>query len=85
MYTQKIFQAGNSSVVAIPKELLKKLNLKSGQSVIIKSDQDDSRLIIEASVPSQPIEKSASEKEFHEWLDVFMDENSEILDELAKH
>lgn len=85
MYTQKIFQAGNSSVVAIPRELLKKLNLKSGQSVVIKADPDAARLIIETSVPTQPVDKSASAKEFQEWLDIFMKENSDILDELAKH
>jgi antitoxin component of MazEF toxin-antitoxin module len=85
MYTQKIFQAGNSSVVAIPKELLKKLDLKPGQSIVIKADPDAARLIIETSVPGQSVDKSASTKEFHDWLDIFMEENSEILDELAKH
>lgn len=85
MYTQKIFQAGNSSVVAIPKELLKKLDLKSGQSVVIKADPDAVRLIIETSVPTQPVNKPASAKEFQDWLDIFMKENSDILDELAKH
>lgn len=85
MYTQKIFQAGNSSVVAIPKELLTKLNLKSGQSVVIKADIEAARLIIEAPASPQPAKKSASEKEFNHWLEKTMEEDAEILDELAKH
>jgi len=85
MYTQKIFQAGNSSVVAIPKELLKKLDLKPGQSIVIKADPDAARLIIETSVPIQTVKKTASETEFKNWLDQTLDEDSEILDELAKH
>lgn len=85
MYTQKIFQAGNSSVVAIPKELLKKLDLKSGQSVVIKADLDAARLIIETSVPTQVIKRSIAENEFKNWLAQTLDEDSEILNELAKH
>lgn len=85
MYTQKIFRAGNSSVVAIPKELLRKLDLKSGQSVVIKADPDAARLIIETSVPIQTAKKSVAENEFKNWLAQTLDEDSEILDELAKH
>lgn len=85
MYTQKIFQAGNSSVVAIPKELMHKLNLKPGSPVTIKSSSDDSQLVIEKPAAVKPTKKSASDKAHQEWLKVFLEEDSEILDELAKH
>lgn len=85
MYTQKIFQAGNSAVVAIPKELMRKLNLKPGSPVTIKSSPDDSQLVIEKPAAVKPAKKSASDKAHREWLKVFLEEDSEILDELAKH
>ena len=85
MYTQKIFQAGNSAVVAIPKELLRKHNLKAGSLVTIKSSPDDSQIVVEKPTVAKPAQKTASEKEFKNWLKQALQENSEILDELAKH
>ena len=85
MYTQKIFQAGNSAVVAIPKELLRKHNLKAGNFITIKSSPDDSQIVVEKPTLVKPAQKSASEKEFKSWLTQTLKEDSEILDELAKH
>ena len=85
MYTQKIFQAGNSAVVAIPKDLLRKLNLKPGNLVTIKASPDDSQIVVEKPTAIKPPQKSASEKEFKNWLAQTLEEDSEILDELAKH
>lgn len=85
MYTQKIFQAGNSLVVAIPKDLQKKLGFKLGSSVAVKSSPDDTQLVIEKPTFIKQAQKDMSQKAHQEWLKVFMDENSEILDELAKH
>lgn len=85
MYTQKIFQAGNSAVVAIPKELMRKLNLKPGSPVTIKISSDNSHIMVEKPTVAKPTQKTASEKEFRNWLAQTLEEDSEILDELAKH
>lgn len=84
MQTQQIFQAGNSSVVAIPKHLLKDLNFKSGQKVVVDKTSDGNALIIrKAEKPAGRFKKSPVTAEFKKWLDIFMKENKEILDELA--
>ncbi len=85
MYTQKIFRAGNSAVVAIPKELLRKLDLKPGSLVTVKPSPDDSQIVVEKPTVTNPAKKMASEKEFKNWLKQTLEEDSEILDELAKH
>ncbi len=84
MQTQQIFHAGNSSVVAIPKHLLKDLNFKSGQKVVVEKTSDGDALIIRKAVkPVVGSKKSSVTAEFKKWLDIFMKENREILDELA--
>ncbi|MEK7064432.1 MAG: AbrB/MazE/SpoVT family DNA-binding domain-containing protein [Patescibacteria group bacterium] len=84
MYTQTVFEAGNSLVVTVPKEIVRKLNLKPGNRVIV-GPLEGNRFHIEKPSPVKPAKKSVSEKAHQEWLKVFMEENSEILDELAKH
>lgn len=84
MQTQQIFQAGNSSVVAIPKHLLKDLNFKNGQKVELDKTSDGNALIIRKAVkPAGRLKKSPVTAEFRKWMDSFMKENKEILDELA--
>ena len=42
MQIQTVFKAGNSNVVAIPKDLSKELGFKSGQKVVVeKTDSED--------------------------------------------
>lgn len=79
MYTQTIFQAGNSQVVAMPSDFLHDLDLKKGQKVVV--DKIDDAIVIKKSRPQKL--KPKSEAGFQKWLKVFMAENSEILDELA--
>lgn len=84
MQTQQIFQAGNSSVIAIPKHLLRDLNLKAGQKVVVDKTDDGEALIVRKAIrPLKRAKKSVVDKEFKKWLDTFMKENGEILDELA--
>lgn len=78
MYTQKVFQAGNSLVIAIPKEILRRLNLKVGDLVTLDVPPDNSRIIIKKLITDKSNPKE------DEWLKTFMKENSDILDELAK-
>ena len=83
MYTQKIFQAGNSLVVTVPKEIVRQLNLKPGNRVVV-GPLEGNRFHIEKPTSAKPAKKSASEKEFKSWLAQTLEEDSEILDELAK-
>lgn len=84
MYTQTIYEAGNSLAITIPKEIVRKFNLKRGHQVTI-TPADQNRLVVETTPIAKPVKKATAEKAHQEWLKVFMDENSEILDELAKH
>jgi putative addiction module antidote len=47
---RKIFPIGNSFGISIPKEILKKLNLKTGAKVEVKLDEETGRVIIEPAV-----------------------------------
>lgn len=89
MSTQTIFQAGNSSVVAIPKNLMKELKLKKGQKVTVdKSEQGDVIMIRKNN--SKRMEKdtqkvnTAITPEFKNWLDKFIVEYKDIMADLAK-
>lgn len=82
MQTQTIFQAGNSSVVAIPKYLMEDLNLSVGSKVIVDK-ADDNSVIIKKTSPAKA-KKGHVDAAFKKWLNVFMKENGEILDELAE-
>ena len=80
MTTQTIFQAGNSSVVAIPAQYLADMNMSTGHKVIIDKIDDDTIMIKKVSTK---ISNKKSDLEFQKWLGGFMAENAEILDELA--
>lgn len=82
MQTQIIFQAGNSSVVAIPKYLMEDLNLSVGSKVVVDK-ADDNSVIIKRTSPSKT-KKGYVDAAFKKWLGVFLKENGEILDELAE-
>ena len=46
MQTQTIFKAGNSEVIAIPKEIRKQMNLKKGSKVVLEVAADGKTLIV---------------------------------------
>lgn len=81
MYTQTVYQAGNSHVVTIPKELARQTGLKPGLKVTISPTADGEGVII---TKQKRAPKTRSAKDFQKWLQYFMRENGEILDELAK-
>lgn len=84
MQAQRVFQAGNSSVVAIPKDLMKDLKIKPGQKVFVDKSPDGAAIVIKKAAPTiNKNKKSSVSAEFQKWLDTFMKENGEILDELA--
>lgn len=85
MQIQKVFQAGNSQVVAIPKELARELGLKVGYKVVMeKSDDGQSLVVHRADSGPKKLSKKASDAEFQQWLDAALREDGEILDELAR-
>ena len=84
MQIQKVFQAGNSQVVAIPKALARELGLRVGHKVVMEKTPDGAGLVIKRADEGAPRKsKTKTDAEFQAWLDVFMKENGEILDELA--
>lgn len=89
MQTQKVFQAGNSSVVAIPKNLLQDLKLRKGQKVTVERTPDGDAIVIKKavtkSVKTEGIgAKTSLTPEFKQWLDKFVIEYKDVLDDLAK-
>lgn len=81
---QTVFQAGNSSVVAIPRQLLQEMGLSVGQKVTV--DKVDDETIVVKKATEKPVRKTdpRTSREFQKWLRVFTKENAEILDELAE-
>lgn len=81
MSIQTIFKAGNSQVVAIPQELIKDMKLKTGQKVeVLKASEH------EITIRKSPMSTSKTTKlnsEFRKWLNNVLEEDAEILDELA--
>lgn len=89
MQTQTVFQAGNSSVVAIPKHLMKDLKIKPGQKVFVEKSSDGETIMIKKAVGKKiqaegAVGKTTLTPEFKEWLDNFMIEYKPILKKLAK-
>jgi antitoxin component of MazEF toxin-antitoxin module len=80
MTTQTIFQAGNSSVVAIPSQYMTDMNMATGHKIFV--DKIDNDTLVIRKVNSKKINKK-SDAAFQKWLSGFMAENAEILDELA--
>jgi putative addiction module antidote len=82
MNQAKLFKCGHSVVVAIPKELLRKYNLRDGSKVNLEAKDD--KMIIE---PVKPINKkilAKVDKKFEKAVEKFMDEHEDVLKELAK-
>lgn len=79
MQVQTVFKAGNSEVVALPKEL----GFKKGDKVIVEKASDDDNFVTIKKVPAKKIKNSASDAEFKIWLKNVLEEDGEILDELA--
>ncbi len=75
MRLQKVFRAGNSHVITIPTSMMKRWGLKTGNKVYVNQVGD--KLILSKEPPKNQME------ELKEWFEMFVEENGEILDELA--
>ena len=83
MRIQTVFKAGNSNVVAIPKNLSEELQIKPGQKVRVEKSSDEDAIIIRKTANSKTAKTKPITKEFKNWLDKVLEEDKEIFDELA--
>ncbi|OGM24497.1 hypothetical protein A2715_01065 [Candidatus Woesebacteria bacterium RIFCSPHIGHO2_01_FULL_39_32] len=83
MQIQTVFKAGNSNVVAIPKDISKKLGLKKGSRVVVEATSDNRIVVSKAETKKKKATKDKISGEFKKWLDKVIKEDKEILDELA--
>jgi len=82
MQIQTIFKAGNSDVVSIPKNLMDEYGYDLGLQVqVIPAGYSDDLIIRKVNKVKQT--KSKISVEFKSWLKSTLDEDREILDELA--
>ncbi|KKS87893.1 MAG: hypothetical protein UV63_C0049G0002 [Microgenomates group bacterium GW2011_GWC1_43_11] len=79
---QSIFQVGNSNVVSIPSRLLQEIGMKKGQKVTVDRIPDTDAIIVRPVTKKQTVALSET-KEFQQWLDSFLKEDGQLLDELA--
>lgn len=80
MITQKLFKNGNSIVVSIPKEILKKYNLRDGSQVVLEEKKNGVLFARQEGLDSVPDINT----EFHEWLAKFNKKYAQALEELSK-
>ncbi len=78
---QKIIKVGNSAAVLIPKSVLDEEGVKIGTTVNSTHKADMGSYVID--FPKKTKAKSPASREFNRWLDQFIEEDGELLDELA--
>lgn len=83
MQLQTITQLGNSDAVIIPATLMKNIGLKRGQKVVVDRLGDTENLVI-MTKPTKKISQSAVTAEFQTWLSSFLEEDKELLNDLAQ-
>lgn len=79
---RKIFKAGNSTVISIPKETLAFLHLQEGSEVSLELDREQGRIVI------QPLTQSLAAKgvdeNFAAQVDAFIAQYRPALEALAE-
>ena len=79
-------QLGNSDAIIVPAPMMREAKYKRGQKFTIDYiSQTNSFSVrpVEKSKASAKQSSRASDVEFQKWFDEFIEENGEILDELA--
>ena len=79
---QFLIQIGNSLGIIIPSSLRKSMKLRKGSSIEVSNTSSDEVALLRKATKKVG-KKETVDKEFQDWLDVFLKENGEILDELA--
>ena len=83
MHIQKIFRAGNSDAVVIPRAIVRQLGMQVGHKVIVDTTANNTIVIKKAVRIKTKKTKKTSDTEFETWLKNVLEEDAEILDELA--
>ena len=78
MFIQKLYRNGNSIVVSIPKEYLKKYNLRDGTEVVVEAKDG----IVVNSRKSKGV--ASVDPKFARMVDEFINDHRDVLAELAK-
>ena len=78
---RKVFKAGNSLVISLPKESLSQLNLAEGSQVSLRVDEENNQIILE---PAQTNDLAGIDATFAQQLDEFIETYRPALNELAK-
>jgi antitoxin component of MazEF toxin-antitoxin module len=82
MINQRVFKAGNSGVVSIPRDLAEEYGYEYGLMVqVVPSGYGDDLII--RKVTKEKKETSKISSEFKKWLKSAISEDKEILNELA--
>jgi antitoxin component of MazEF toxin-antitoxin module len=81
MQTVKIFRAGNSDAVVIPRPLLREIGVRVGEEVVVEKVPDGKAVIV--TPVKDKTRKTPVKGEFDRWFKMFLKENSGILDDLA--
>lgn len=79
--TQKIIRVGNSAAVVIPKSVLEESGVKIGTKANVSYKADMESFVIQIGKKTT-VQRPVS-REFHQWLDQFIDEDRGLLKELA--
>lgn len=79
--TLKVFKAGNSDAVVIPRPMLAELGIKTGQKMVVERVPDTEAILL---VPVKAKKaKGPISGEFKKWLEGFLKEDALLLDKLA--
>lgn len=82
MFEQKLYKNGSSVVITVPKQLLKKHNLRDGSVVIV--DSNSSGISFKPKKAPKGSRQDELTPEFKEWLDEINKEYGPALKKLAK-
>jgi putative addiction module antidote len=78
---RKIFRAGNSLVVSIPRDVLESLQLSEGEVVSVELDAEQRQIVIS---PFEKLIAVGISKTFAKQVDDFIEKYGPALDALAK-
>lgn len=78
---QKIIRVGNSAAVTIPKSILEENGIKIGTKANVSYKADTEDIVVH--VGKKSAIKHPASKEFHHWLEQFIDEDQGLIKELA--
>lgn len=85
---QTVIQIGNSQGMVIPSSVRQALGFDKGEKLEIQLTDDRNSMIVSkattSSVASGPKTNKSISKEFKQWLADTLDEDAEVLDELAE-